>query len=206
MSIRTPPTEPLVRRLEAPATTWDSCYAASSTPWRSAGLTDTAARLISDYSVGTLLLEIGCGDAPDHEALVALGFDYVGLDLSQEAVRALNATGVTAVCGDLFQYRPAGRFNVVYDKGFFHGLAGARRRDTAARRIASVLEDGGVWVTVCGSADRRRTDFSHGAIYLRDLIGPAEIYFEALEVVKRPYGLLDTHHEFDAWHAAFRRR
>jgi hypothetical protein len=107
---------------------------------------------------------------------------------------------------DFFRWSAKEAFGVIYEKGFFHGLRGVRRRNMFIRRAASLLGPKGIWLSVCGAADHRRLDFHHGAIYLRDLIGPAEIYFEVLEVVKANYGLADRHHEFGAWHAVFRRR
>jgi SAM-dependent methyltransferase len=169
---------------EAPASTWDRLYLAYKTPWRSGGLSDTTKQLLSHYSRGPRLLELGCGTGDDVAAIIEMGFDYVGLDLSETAIndaasRNRSSTG-TFVCVDFFRWAADSAFDVVYDKGLFHGLAGVRRRNTFIRRAAAVLRPGGVWVSVCGSADRRRADFCHGAIYLRDLVAPTEIYFEVL--------------------------
>ncbi len=199
---------PSRKPLEASAASWDACYVRGATPWQSSGLSEPTIRQLGSYVLGDRLLEVGCGKGPDRSDLIRLGFDYVGLDISKDATHALRegTTEGSCVCADFFKHSFAHRFDVVYDKGFFHGLAGVRRRATAVRRIASLLNPNGIWVTVCGSADHRRDDFQHGAIYLRDLVGPAEIYFEVLEIVKQPYGLLNSRHEFDAWYAAFRRR
>lgn len=166
--------------------------------------------MLTSYSVGPRLLEIGCGAANDACQLGELGFDYLGLDISDAAVCAAKdrcrSDSVRFARVDFFRWSASDLFDVVYEKGVFHGLAGVRRRNAFVRRVAARLRPAGIWVTVCGSADHRRKDFSHGAIYLRDLVGPAEIYFEVLEVVKAPYGLSDKTHDFEAWHATFRRR
>lgn len=140
----------------------------------------------------------------------AVGFDYLGLDISKAAIRSARAqserTTVRFLQADFFHWSTNSSFDVIYDKGLFHGLAGVRRRNAFLCRVAAALRPEGIWITVCGSADHRRSDFCHGAIYLRDLVAPAEIYFEILEIVKTPYGLADQEHDFEAWHAAFRRR
>lgn len=132
------------------------------------------------------------------------------MDFSEAAIRQAASRHESPMCSfscaDFFQWTPKMPFGLIYEKGFFHGLGGVRRRNKFIRRAASFLSPNGIWLSVCGAADHRRSDFSHGAIYLRDLIGPAEIYFEVLEVVKADYGLADQHHEFGAWHAVFRRR
>lgn len=203
---RTRAPSPNTRPREAEQATWDSFYARESTPWASVGLSPISARLLNSYSRGKRLIEVGCGTSPDRLQLASLGFRYTGLDLSEEAIKRGAVSGAHLIRADFFKHKIADTFDVAYDKGFYHGLAGSRRRTAAARRISMLLTPGGIWVTVCGSADKLDASFRRGAIFLRDLVGPVEVYFEVLEVVKDSYGLLDTRHEFDAWHAAFRKR
>lgn len=195
---------------EVPAPVWNGLYQRGRIPWRSSGLSEVSRRLLRTYAAGPKLLEIGCGSGDDANQIRKLGFDYLGIDVSDAAIRGAKASyaseNIHFTRTNFFRWSSAGSFNAIYEKGVFHGLAGVRRRNTFVRRAATLLCSKGIWVTVCGSADYRRKDFTHGAIYLRDLIGPAEIYFEALEVVKAPYGLADKNHEFEAWHGAFRRR
>lgn len=196
---------------EPRASLWNSHYEELNIPWRSGGVSKTTLTLLTRYKPhDRKLLEIGCGTGVDAPTLVKLGFEYFGIDFSKAAIRqAVNnqkRNGYNFSCADFFQWRAKEPFGVIYEKGFFHGLRGVRRRNTFVRRAASLLNSDGIWVTVCGAADHRRSDFNHGAIYLRDLIGPAEVYFEVLEVIKADYGLADRQHEFSAWHAVFRRR
>jgi len=195
---------------EAPASVWDNLYHLGKIPWRSAGLSVTTRRLLTSYAAGLRILEVGCGVGDDAEAIAEIGFDYLGLDISEAAIHEATSRCTSRTlhfeCADFFRWSVDMSFDVIYEKGLFHGLGGVRRRNTFVRRAATLLNHKGIWVTVCGSADQRRVDFCHGAIYLRDLIGPAEIYFEVLEVVKADYGLADRDRDFNAWHAVFRRR
>ncbi|HEX7181440.1 MAG TPA: class I SAM-dependent methyltransferase [Thermoanaerobaculia bacterium] len=195
---------------EASASEWNRLYSRRIIPWQSAGLTVTARRLLHKHAAGKRLLEVGCGVGNDAKSIADMGFSYVGIDIAESAIeeaRSLHsAKGIYFACTDIFRRLPDCQFDVVYDKGLFHNLGGVRRRNVFVRRIAGVLGENGIWLTVSGSADQRREDFGHGAIYLRDLVGPAEVYFEALEVLKGPYGLVDQEHDFSAWHAVFRRR
>jgi len=194
---------------EASADVWNRLYERNATAWTSVGLSPITESLLKRHASGQSLLEIGCGIGTDALTLKALGFDYLGIDASQAAIRSAVARTTPAIrfkCDDFFTFRPKEQFGVVYEKGFFHGLAGVRRRSAFVRRLATILNPNGLWVSVCGSADHRRSDFSHGALYLRDLVGPAEIFFEVMEIVKAPYGLLESSCDFQAWHAAFRRR
>jgi cyclopropane fatty-acyl-phospholipid synthase-like methyltransferase len=195
---------------EPRASLWNSHYKDLNLPWRSGGVSKTTLTLLRRYKPhDQRLLEIGCGTGSDSTAFVDQGFEYFGIDFSEAAIRQAiknHRSTYNFACADFFQWTAKEPFSVIYEKGFFHGLRGVRRRNTFVRRAASLLAKDGIWLTVCGAADHRRSDFNHPAIYLRDLINPAEIYFEVLEVIKADYGLADRDHEFSAWHAAFRRR
>lgn len=188
---------------------WDSVYAKRKFPWRSGGLGKLTLHLLANHTRGKRLLEIGCGTGDDSVAIVESGFAYHGLDFSPVAIRSakrhVRHKNITFTCADFFEWLPAEPFDVIYEKGFFHGLAGARRRNTFVRRVASQLEPNGLWVSVCGAADEKHDRFPHGAIYLRDLVGPAQVYFEILEIIKGRYGLADESRDFQAWYSAFRR-
>lgn len=194
---------------EAPPSVWNRLYEKGSNPWRSAGLTTTTRRLLSEYRNGARLLEVGCGRGDDAADIIQMGFEYYGLDIAEAAIAYAKKRnpghGSDFISEDFFNWNSGQQFDVIYDKGFFHGLAGLRRRNSFIRRVARQLSSRGIWITVCGSADQTHEKFPRGAIYLRDLIGPAEVYFEVLEIVKDDYGLADRTKEFQAWHAAFRR-
>lgn len=194
---------------EAPPSVWNSLYDAERTPWRSGGLTTIDRQLLRKHAVGGRLLEIGCGTGQDAISIAKMGFDYCGLDVSEVAIQCASKSNrrrsVSFNCVDFFHWSYDEPFDVIYEKGFFHGLAGRRRRNNFVRRVAAQLAPTGIWISVCGSADQKHGHFSHGAIYLRDLIEPAEVYFEVLEIVKDNYGLADPSKDFPAWHSVLRR-
>lgn len=194
---------------EVSAQSWDKVYKRGKTPWESSGLSEITRLQLSRYVIGTKLLEVGCGTGNDASMIVQSGFEYSGIDYSGESIRIAKARHPYPLAFENYDFlglplTPG--YDVIYDKGFFHGLGGVRRRNQFVKKVATLLNPNGMWVTVCGSADDRRDDFVHGAIFLRDLINPAEIYFEVLEIVSAPYGLRDETHDFKAWYGVFRRR
>jgi hypothetical protein len=63
-------------------------YESLNIPWRSAGVSATAYKLLTQYKPENhKLLEIGCGTGEDAPSLVELGFEYLGLDISEAAIR-----------------------------------------------------------------------------------------------------------------------
>jgi SAM-dependent methyltransferase len=193
---------------EADASLWDSFYKNHKVPWQSSGLADITRRYLGEYAKGRSALEIGCGTGEDAAEFRRLGFEYSGFDISEEAIRIAKDLhpkySKSFFVGDIFALDASSKFSVIYDKGVFHNLAGPKRREEFVRNVASTSEKNGVWITVCGSADFYDPKVPHGAIFLQHLIAPAEMYFEALEIVKAPYGTKNS--KFDGWYGVFRRR
>ncbi len=189
-------------------TIWDSYYKQGSIPWQSVGFSKIVKKYLATYATGKSLLEIGCGSGQDAKMFLEAGFRYKGIDISKEAIRLARQhntknKGIFSST-DFSTWHSSKRFSVVYDKGVFHNLAGPKHRSDFVRRVASILAPGGIWITVCGSADNFDPKVPHGAIFLQHVIEPAELYFEALEVIKAPYESMGGN--FDAWYCVFRRR
>lgn len=194
---------------EVAASTWDDFYSRGDIPWRTYGLSDVTRSFLGRYAGRKgRLLEVGCGTAAEGAEIQSLGFEYSGVDISEIAINeALNNFPEGFFRSEDFMMSERWcNYDVVYDKGVFHGLAGIERRMLFAVQVARALVEKGIWITVCGSADQRVKGFSHGAVYLTDLIEPVEKYFEVLEVIKAPYGITESRNDFNAWHAVFMRR
>ena len=59
-------------------------------------------RMIEQLSLGSgLVIDIGCGTAPIAEPLVERGFEYLGLELDEDALATVTGRGLTAVSIDL---------------------------------------------------------------------------------------------------------
>ncbi len=187
---------------------WDSYYKKNNVPWKSTGLSPITSDYLKKYAKGRTVLEIGCGTGEEALEFMRMGFAYQGFDISREAIRLAQekypTCGDLFYAGDFFTVRTSKKCSVIYDKGVFHNLAGPKVREAFIRRAASILEEDGIWISVCGSADFYDSKVPHGAIFLQHLIAPAELYFEVLEVVKAPYGTAAG--KFDGWYCVFRRR
>jgi SAM-dependent methyltransferase len=198
------------RNIEASAAEWDNHYDRGQVSWQSSGLSPHVKKYLERYAIGAELLEIGCGTGEDTKDLLSLGYQYCGLDLSAQATALAKSAHLEGnslfITADFFRWQTSRKFSVIYDKGTFHNLSGPERRLEFAKRAADLLKHAGIWVTVCGSADNYDLKVPHGAIFLQHLIAPVETYFEALEVIKAPYGTAQKSLDFPAWHCVFRRR
>ena len=194
---------------EASAREWDLCYRRARYPWRSSGLSPLMRNYLKVAPPGSNLLEIGCGAGNDAEDILDLGFNYEGIDLSREAITQaevlLSGRRVNLTVADFFRWQPSKSYAVIYDKGTFHNLAGARRRALFARRVARALGEGGIWLTVCGAAEYPGLSSANSALFLTHLVEAVEPYFEILRIEKNKYGVMEPARDFKAWHGLFRR-
>jgi cyclopropane fatty-acyl-phospholipid synthase-like methyltransferase len=76
-------------------------------------------------------LDVGCGAGVFSVLLAEQGFDTTGIDLFPEAVAMAQARAdakgvrnVQFVAGDLFAFKPAQPFDLVFDSGCLHALVG----------------------------------------------------------------------------------
>jgi len=155
------------------------------------------------------LLEVGCGVGDDAKDIVALGFDYDGIDISgvatARASKSLKSEAANFFPEHFLTSHPAKKYSIIYDKGVFHNQQGTRYRELFARRVAQTLDEGGMWITVCGAAEYPGTPTFHPALYLTHLVRPIEPYFEILEIIKGQYGVRKPAQDFKAWFGLFRR-
>lgn len=196
------------QRKNAEREKWDAYYRKRTIPWQSNGLSSVTARFLKKYAEGTSLLEIGCGTGEETQNLISAGFEYRGFDISREGIRLAKKNNPTYrrmfFVGDFFKLSTSRKYSVLYDKGVFHNSAGVRPRERFVRQAASLLTAGGIWVSVCGSADAYDSKVPHGAVFLQHIVAAVEPYFEIVEVVKASYGTKRA--TFDGWYCVFRRR
>ncbi|MQG15631.1 MAG: class I SAM-dependent methyltransferase [SAR202 cluster bacterium] len=87
------------------------------------------------------VLELGCGTAENAIYLNANGFEVVGIDLSEHAIKLarqkskIKGASIELICGDLFKHDFGGEvFDTILDSGVFHGFS-----DNARNKYMKVL-------------------------------------------------------------------
>lgn len=145
---------------------WDERYRSGDTPW-DVGVVDE--HLEQAVSTGLArpgrALEVGCGTGTNARWLAQRGFSVLGVDLSPLAIekaKAEHAGGsVSFRCLDFLNDEiHDGPFDLVFDRGCFHIFDEASERAAFAKRVASCLSPGGVWLSLIGSTEGR--DREHG--------------------------------------------
>jgi len=109
---------------------------------------------------GTRLLDLGCGDGTNSLFLRSLGYDYVGVDISEAEIErgksrardadvALDLRVGSAL--DLAEFRDR-EFDIVLDSYCFHIFVIDRHRDQYFENVRRVLTDGG-WHVLLAQRD-----------------------------------------------------
>jgi SAM-dependent methyltransferase len=136
---------------------YDAMYRRGA-PWDTGPRAELAALLESGRltpAVGPRALDVGCGTGADCRLLAEHGFEVVGVDFSEAALRRARAAGggPRYVQADLFALPPevtGQRFDLIFDGGTIDDLPPAGQRK-AARVVTSLARPGSVLVMWCFS-------------------------------------------------------
>jgi SAM-dependent methyltransferase len=125
-------------------------YRLRITPWERDTVPTPLVKLIAQYPAPGRALDIGCGTGRDAVYLAARGWTVTGVDSVPRALDAAeqraNATSVDVnwVRGDVTRLQTLGigeGYELLVDRGCFHGLADAEREQYAAG-VAAVAAPG----------------------------------------------------------------
>ncbi len=139
-------------KMQGPAHTWDEQYALRPLSWK--GPYDLAP-IVQYIDSGASMLDVGCGTGRYAVPLDRVGFDVVGIDLSQIALRSL-PPHLACVVGDV-QTLPfeAKSFDALTCYGVLQHLRD-KERVNAVAELFRVLRDGGIaFVEAVGTRDMR---------------------------------------------------
>ncbi|MFC1539725.1 class I SAM-dependent methyltransferase [Candidatus Latescibacterota bacterium] len=134
-------------------------------------------------------LEIGCGTGDNSLWLAQQGFQVTGVDIAEQAIKRAveksTKSGVSCnfLVGDFLEDTIEGApFDFMFDRGCFHSFGSAEERERFAFNAAAHLADGGMWLTIAGSADDSPRDTGPPMRSAQDIITAVEQYFEILSL------------------------
>lgn len=100
-----------------------------------------------DPKPGERILDLGCGDGALTEKLIEAGAVVVGVDASEEMVRAACARGIDARSVSAYELAFEAEFDAVFSNAALHWMLDA---DAAIARVARALKPGGRFVAEMG--------------------------------------------------------
>jgi len=135
-------------------------------------------------------LDVGCGTGNNAIWLRQQGFKATGIDSNEIAIERARdkarAAGVDCPF-HLLDYMaddiPGAPFDFVFDRGCFHHFQEHGKLDRFAAKTALVLTEGGLWLTLTGSADETREGPGPPRLSGRQIVNAVEPFFEILSLV-----------------------
>jgi len=143
---------------------WDSAYRGGGNPGWNLGR--AASQLVDSVQKGILqpcrVVELGCGLGNDALFLAEKGFDVTAIDIAPTALQRAQDRAEAAgqkirwVLADVLRLPPLGPFDLVYDRGCYHGV---RRQNAAAyvRNLLQLTKPGSRVLILAGNANEPRS-------------------------------------------------
>ena len=158
-------------------------------------------------------LDIGCGTGDNAIWLARHNFIATGCDISPTAIEKAEKKAVASnvdcsfiVIDFLNDKTPNSPFNFVFDRGCFHSFDSHEKRKQFAENVTSLLEEGGLWLSLTGNADDQVTR-KEGPPQLtaKELVSTVEPYFEVISLTANYFGSDQTDPP-KAWICLMRKR
>jgi predicted NUDIX family NTP pyrophosphohydrolase len=100
---------------------------------------------------------------------------------------------------------PGSPFGLIFDRGCFHVFNGAQKQAQFAKRVAELLEEEGIWLSLIGSTDGPPRDTGPQRHSAQGIVAAAEPHFEVLNLKSTTFDEED-HALIRAWVLHARRR
>lgn len=199
--------------MSMPQRDWNERYATGDIPWDVGEPSGHLVDFVQSYPVAHgRALDVGCGTGTNALWLAGQGFEVLGVDISSLAIDQAhdrmdgsNLPCRFTVLDFLSDTMPGGPFDFVFDSGCFHVFDDASDRARFAERVAAVLGEDGLWLSLIGSTEGPERDHGPPRRSLRDVANAVEPSLELVEIRSVEFiGNLPT--PAAAWHCLSRRR
>lgn len=186
-------------------------YREGDLPWDH-GMPDTnLQRIVERFRIPQgKALDIGCGTGENILWLSRAGFTVTGCDLSPTAIEMAQAKSGSESCHLFaadFITAPITNapFDLAFDRGCFHSVRGEGAREAFPQKVASVLKEGGLWLSIIGNADEPKREVGPPQMTAREIAELVEPHFEILSLESGVFGS-DQQNPPRAWIVLLRRR
>ena len=140
-------------------------------------------------------LEPGCGTGTDSIWLSKQGFNTTATDVSPIAIEKARENALKQkadvnfyVDDFLGNSLDANKYGFVFDRGFFHSFDTHDKRLEIAKRVSTVLEKDGLWLSLIGNADGIKTEPGPPLWSAAQIVSAIEPYFKILSIRASYFG------------------
>lgn len=172
-----------------PSHNWNERYQSGDAPWDTGRPNLRLMEFVQSHPLAKgRALDVGCGTGTNALWLAEQGFSVVGVDVSSVAIEMARAKAESAVLessfivSDFLSDAISGApFNFVFDMGCFHLFDEPEDRKCFVERVASLLDDSGLWLSLIGSTEGAARDGGPPRRSASEVIGAIEPVLEILE-------------------------
>jgi len=193
-----------------PHPSWNDRYASGEPlPWDAGTPDPMLVEMIESHAIAPgRTLELGSGTGTNAIYLVQHGFDVVGVDISPLAVDQARAKAHGRCRFETIDFLnevpPGGPFQFVFDRGCFHTFDEDHERTRFAQGVATVLSDGGLWLSLIGSTEGPPRDIGPPRRTAREVMNAIEPSLEIVQFRSGDFGVCGD--QLKAWLCLSRKR
>lgn len=188
-------------------------YHSGDTPWDHGMVDFNLVQMVAKHQVEPCrALDIGCGTGQNAIWLAQQGFDVVACDFSPTAIERarthakLEKVAPCFIVADfLVDSIPDAPFEFIFDRGCLHCMDDLAERKAFAEKVAHLLGEGGLWLSLAGNADEPEREVGPPKLTAGELVAVIEPHFEILTLASGNFGS-DQSDPPRAWICLMRKR
>ena len=169
-------------------------YKSGNTPWEIHRADHNLINIVRNTPIQPCkALDIGCGSGDSVIWLQQRGFEAVGIDNTEIAINQAKEKARKAKSDCLFceldffgNHLPGLPYNFAFDRGCLHHFRDDKLVQFA-EKVAAILRNGGLWLTLAGNADETREGPGPPQLSARQIVNAVEPFFEILSLVARRF-------------------
>jgi SAM-dependent methyltransferase len=132
------------------------------------------------------ILEVGCGLGSNTDFLADHCDSIVSIDISPKAIdmakELVHKENISFECVDFFNFSHNDTFDLIFDRGCFHGFETIANRKKFAMKIRKLLKDGGVWVSLIGSSENVMDNAGPPQWKIMDIVKAVDKHLQIKEI------------------------
>lgn len=154
-------------------------------PWETNEVDESLISFLNDRQFSSVL-EFGCGSGINLLMMAKKGMRCTGIDISEVAIEFAKRRDIHRTVDfrveDVFLFSTDDRYDLIFDRGCFHGFSSVIDRHNYVKKVNELLSNDGKWFSLIGSAENVQDNFGPPRHTLLQVVSCIEPYLKIEEV------------------------